>query len=101
MTTMLTTTEAETLVADAHAVCALLPAHLGPNKTQSQILTECELIAKVWKTLHSVFDVHTHALQLDQQEVMRLQNTLKSINAIEYGKHKGSFSPSWRWYELV
>ena len=100
MTTMLTTTETEALVADAHAVCALLPAHIGPNKTQSQRLAECELIAKVWKTLHSVFDVHTHALPVDQEEVMRLQNTLKSINAIDYGR-KGSFSPSWRWYELV
>ena len=101
MTTMLTTTETETLVADAHAVCALLPAHLGPNKTRSQRLTECELIAKVWKTLHSVFDTNTLALPVDQDEVMRLRNTLKSINAIDYGKHKESFSPSWTWYELV
>lgn len=100
MTTMLTITEAEALVADAHAVCELLPAHIGPNKTQSQRLAECELIAKVWKTLHSVFDVHTHALPLDQKEVMRLQNTLKSINAIDYGR-RGYFSPSWTWHELV
>jgi hypothetical protein len=103
MTTTLTTTEAEALIADAQAVMAIIPNHFDANKTQSQRLSECELIAKVWKATHLMVNFNATALPVPylgktkvKNDMKQLRATLKAINAIKYGH-----SPNWKWYELV
>ena len=107
MTTTLTTTEAEALIADAQAVMAIIPTHFDADKTQSQRLSECELIAKVWKATHLMVNLDATALPAPylgktkiKNDMKKLRATLKAIEAIDYGR-RAYFSPSWTWYELV
>jgi hypothetical protein len=105
--TTLTATEAEALIADAQAVMVIIPNHFDVNKTQSELFSECELIAKVWKATHLMVNLNATALPVPylgktkiKNDMKKLRATLNAINAIDYGR-RAYFSPSWTWYELV
>lgn len=103
----LTHEEAEALKARAKMVLALLPTHRD-SKTVAERYAECVLIAETHKELNDIFTFGRISLPVPylgittvKKDYIRLRAVLKAINDIDYGKYKESFSPSWKWYELV